>query len=409
MKSQLIALLLGLLIIIAPVTGVEINSEPSSLEYDLNGNLIDDSKFTYNYNDLNKLVSVEDSIGLFSEYVYDGNGERVLKIDYSGDSLVETYYIGDYVEVYSDGELIENSRSYRFNGGVVAEEVNEEITYYHNDHLGSLLVSSDVNGEKVREYGFKPFGKSIGEYEERYQYTGKEYDKEVGVHFFEFRQLDPDTNMFLQPDTILPNAYDPQQLNPYAYVRNNPYKYKDESGNFAIMTALVVGWAVVEVGLFVYDVYDTVNTVSSEDASSGEKGLSIGLLAAGLFLPGGGYSKADDVVEGGIKAVDKVNDARKIQKVSDMQAFFKLDFGKEIKGILSKTKTQVKGSSIYKVTTKTDNLKKGDGIYLDTRHNDHFEVIDKNGNFKGVMNLDGTWNDELYEKARKQGRQRIDW
>jgi hypothetical protein len=37
---------------------------------------------------------------------------------------------------------------------------------------------------------------------------------------------------FTKPDTILPNVYDPLQLNRYAYTRNNPVKYTDPSGNF---------------------------------------------------------------------------------------------------------------------------------------------------------------------------------
>ena len=35
---------------------------------------------------------------------------------------------------------------------------------------------------------------------------------------------------FVQPDSMLPDIYDPQQLNRYAYVRNNPLKYVDPSG-----------------------------------------------------------------------------------------------------------------------------------------------------------------------------------
>ena len=39
---------------------------------------------------------------------------------------------------------------------------------------------------------------------------------------------------FVQPDSMLPDIYDPQQLNRYAYVRNNPLKYVDPSGNALI-------------------------------------------------------------------------------------------------------------------------------------------------------------------------------
>ncbi|MBI4154872.1 hypothetical protein HY498_02180 [Candidatus Woesearchaeota archaeon] len=36
---------------------------------------------------------------------------------------------------------------------------------------------------------------------------------------------------FIHPDQNIPNLYNPQSLNRYAYVLNNPYKYVDHSGN----------------------------------------------------------------------------------------------------------------------------------------------------------------------------------
>ncbi|HEY52283.1 MAG TPA: hypothetical protein G4N94_02365 [Caldilineae bacterium] len=37
---------------------------------------------------------------------------------------------------------------------------------------------------------------------------------------------------FIQPDTIVPDPGDPQSLNRYAYVRNNPLRYTDPTGFF---------------------------------------------------------------------------------------------------------------------------------------------------------------------------------
>ena len=44
---------------------------------------------------------------------------------------------------------------------------------------------------------------------------------------------------FSQPDTIIPNEYDPQSLNRYAYARDNPIRYNDPSGHDPFWLGLV--------------------------------------------------------------------------------------------------------------------------------------------------------------------------
>ncbi len=43
---------------------------------------------------------------------------------------------------------------------------------------------------------------------------------------------------FVQPDQNIPNIYNPQALNRYSYVLNNPYKYVDPSGNEPILSQI---------------------------------------------------------------------------------------------------------------------------------------------------------------------------
>ncbi|MGG4508199.1 cytosolic protein, partial [Heyndrickxia sporothermodurans] len=90
-----------------------------------------------------------------------------------------------------------------------------------------------------------------------------------------------------------------------------------------------------------------------------------------------------------------------VKPVSNMNEFFDMEFGKSISNSLSKSKVKYDGQSIYKVEKKTDNqyLKKGYGVYLDALHKDHLEVIDKTGNVKYVLNLDGTLNPDKTKKA----------
>ena len=52
--------------------------------------------------------------------------------------------------------------------------------------------------------------------------------------------------------------------------------------------------------------------------------------------------------------------------------------------------------SVYVATDKIKEygIKVGNQFYLDAQHKDHIEIFDKNGNFKGVWNLDGTRNED---------------
>ena len=49
----------------------------------------------------------------------------------------------------------------------------------------------------------------------------------------------------------------------------------------------------------IYDAYDTASTVFDPCSSVQEKGIAGGLFIAGAILPGGGYSKLDDIAKYG--------------------------------------------------------------------------------------------------------------
>lgn len=53
---------------------------------------------------------------------------------------------------------------------------------------------------------------------------------DLGIYWYNSRWYDQLTGRFLQPDTIVPEPGNPQSLNRYAYVRNNPVNYSDPSG-----------------------------------------------------------------------------------------------------------------------------------------------------------------------------------
>ena len=79
-------------------------------------------------------------------------------------------------------------------------------------------------------------------------YAGYQYDEETALYYINARMYDPVTAWFLQADTYLGNLNDPLSLNLYTYCLNNPHKYVDPSGHFAITFAVVIGaviWGMV--------------------------------------------------------------------------------------------------------------------------------------------------------------------
>ena len=63
------------------------------------------------------------------------------------------------------------------------------------------------------------------------QYTGQRLETSLGLLFYNARWYDTALGRFIQADTIVPGAGNPQAFDRYAYVLNNPLRYTDPSGH----------------------------------------------------------------------------------------------------------------------------------------------------------------------------------
>jgi RHS repeat-associated protein len=63
-----------------------------------------------------------------------------------------------------------------------------------------------------------------------HKFTGKERDTESGLDNFEARYTGSSLGRFMSPDPLAGHTVDPQTLNRYAYVRNNPLNLTDPTG-----------------------------------------------------------------------------------------------------------------------------------------------------------------------------------
>ena len=156
-----------------------------------------------------------------------------------------TYYIGDsFVHVInSSGNF--NTTFYYADGVLVAEKDNAgNKKFYHPDHLGSTSLITNSSGQIVEETFYEPFGEVLsGGSVSRYDYNSKELDG-TGLNYYGARYYKSSQSQFIQPDSNLPNIYNPQYLNRYAYVLNNPYKYVDPNGKWAVQVGFTANGAI---------------------------------------------------------------------------------------------------------------------------------------------------------------------
>jgi RHS repeat-associated protein len=141
------------------------------------------------------------------------------KVDYGGGELTKLYVYGPT--------------------GLLAVNDNGGWFFLLKDHLGSTRVVLNENNNVVSSYDYMPYGgimRSRVNTDIAYQFTGQEYDTELGLHNFRARLYDSDLAMFY--------AMDPagQTYSPFAYSGNNPVIYVDPDGEFFIIDDFFYGF-----------------------------------------------------------------------------------------------------------------------------------------------------------------------
>jgi RHS repeat-associated protein len=184
---------------------------------------------------------------IISEYFYDHEGNRIRKVVYnvSGDGNNEsTYYLNtrpaDFIQVVNtNGSIINETYIYLQDKLIAKIDTQGKKFFYHPDHLGSTSLVTNESGAVVEDLLYLPYGGILGGDEiSRYTYTGQESDTESGFIDYGARQYDSRFSRFIQPDPITSDPYNPQNLNHYTYVLNNPYKYVDPNGKWAVQVGL---------------------------------------------------------------------------------------------------------------------------------------------------------------------------
>ena len=209
-------------------------NRPTGLAYDSAGNLMSYNSATYTYDQENRLSSTAGT-----SYLYDGNGERVLKANATTGAPIKRYWSmggNTLAEGDSSGNL---TAEYIYFGGKRVARIDlpsNNVHYYLSDHLGSTSVIVNAAGIVEEESDYSPFGTEsivIGPGVNELKFTGKRRDTESQLDYFGARYYAAIMGRFMTPDPIglaAGNLANPQSMNVYSYVLNNPMINIDPDG-----------------------------------------------------------------------------------------------------------------------------------------------------------------------------------
>jgi RHS repeat-associated protein len=199
---------------------------------DANGNLQVENARWIAYDFENRPIRIVTQDATLMQFSYDFQGNRTQHaITPIGQSSQTTTYVGRLYETASTATV-----KYVSAGALRVAMLSSAgtTTYFLADQLGStnLLVNSTLSSVLTTQY--LPFGgtfKTSGTVDNDHKFTGQRLDADSGFYYYVARYYDSLAGRFITPDAYVQNPFDPQTLNRYSYVRNNPLIYTDPSGH----------------------------------------------------------------------------------------------------------------------------------------------------------------------------------
>ncbi len=197
-------------------------------------------------------------------FTYDADYERAKMVVYQSGygSLSIDHYIGDRYEVHWDAANNSDTQILYLGGDaysapmVLKKDGDGAWTPYviGRDHLGSITHIATTSGTLVEERSYNAWGRlrnpsNNSVYSATSQpslflrrgFCGHEHLPLFGLINMNARLYDPVLGRFLSPDPYIQAPDFPGNFNRYSYCLNNPLKYVDPNGEFAISTMLIVG------------------------------------------------------------------------------------------------------------------------------------------------------------------------
>lgn len=206
--------------------------------YDRSGNLIkkaspnDTAEYSYDAHD--NLIEFRNS-KYTVQYSYDGARRRTAK-SVNGETM---YYINDVRSPITQVMLKTTSSKqvaalYTYGLSRLAQKLPSGSCFYLYDYPDrSVIALVDIEQCIVNSYAYDSFG--CGQYDKTripndFSYAGEAYEAETGLIYLRNRYYDPELGRFISADAEFGSKTNPQSLNPYTYVNNNPLNFIDPLG-----------------------------------------------------------------------------------------------------------------------------------------------------------------------------------
>lgn len=215
-----------------PGTNFLISNGPINIEVDNNGNIINDGKHSYVYNEHDRLVTVDSNI----LYSYNAFGQRKRKTTPSGSTVYHYNLAGQLIsETDAAGKLL---KEYVYLNNlpvaVYSVDVSGETTvaYVHTDNLFTARRVTNAKGKVIWSWDSDAFGQTAANedpdgdgisYEMNLRFYQQYFDKESGLHNSNDKYYDPSIGRYIT------NTYKniDNEMNTFAFLSGNPLKRPD--------------------------------------------------------------------------------------------------------------------------------------------------------------------------------------
>ena len=166
------------------------------------------------------MVLGTNAAGETSSYTYNGFGYLVRNNNV--DHIIDfTSAYQDVLAKYAGNDLVQLNV-------FGLDRISTNGIFIHNDRLGSGRVAADGQGNVVGVSHLDEWGNVLEKTDPHGVlnfFTNHEFDDVLGVYFAKARFYDPVDMRFLAIDPIKGFVIDPQTINSYIYVLNNPVIY----------------------------------------------------------------------------------------------------------------------------------------------------------------------------------------